>query len=105
MNNSNNQFGWLTDPNSQAPFNVQAFDNIVAKFYSGQNDRQAQQQAHDLLAQFQNNPRAYLHTTEIINKAQSMNSKMMALSVLQKTIQVQWNVLPQQQKTGMRVCN
>ena len=94
-----NNFRWLTDPTSNEAFDMRQFEQIVERFYSGQGDKRC----HDLLATFQTNPRAYMHVATIINQAQTMNAKMIALSVLQNTIRVQWEVLPNDQKAGMRV--
>eukprot|EP01084_Bolivina_argentea_P223787 378575_1 len=80
------------------PFNVELFDEIVKSFYSGNSNRQI----HDILARFEQSPNAWTKAPEIIQNSKSIESKMIALSILEKCIKTRWKILPLQQKKGIK---
>jgi len=80
------------------PLNVELFDQIVKSFYSGSSNRQI----HDILAQFEQNPQAWTKAPEIIQKSQSIEAKMIALSILEKCIKTRWKILPPTSKKGIK---
>eukprot|EP00484_Ammonia_sp_Unknown_P006817 CAMPEP_0197071980 /NCGR_PEP_ID=MMETSP1384-20130603/209866_1 /TAXON_ID=29189 /ORGANISM="Ammonia sp." /LENGTH=1045 /DNA_ID=CAMNT_0042510793 /DNA_START=117 /DNA_END=3251 /DNA_ORIENTATION=- len=80
------------------PLNVELFDQVVKEFYSGSSNRQI----HDLLAQFEQNPRAWTKAPDIIQKSNQIESKILALSILETCIKTRWNILPLQSKKGIK---
>jgi len=84
--------------NTNKPLNVELFDKVVASFYSGNSDRQI----HDILAQFEQSPTAWTKAPEIIAKSESLESKMIALAILEKCIKTRWQILPTQSKKGIK---
>merc|ERR1719361_1918232 len=80
------------------PLNVELFDQIVSSFYSGSSNRQI----HDILAQFEQSPNAWTKAPDIIQKSGSIESKMIALSILENCIKTRWNILPLQSKKGIK---
>eukprot|EP01084_Bolivina_argentea_P070953 129034_1 len=83
---------------SSIPFNVELFDQIVASFYSGSSNRQI----HDILAQFEQSPNAWMKAPDIIQKSSKIESKMIALSILENCIKTRWKILGEQSKKGIK---
>jgi len=80
------------------PLNVELFDQVVASFYSGNSSRQI----HDILAQFEQSPTAWTKAPDIIQKSAAIESKMIALAILEKCIKTRWQILPTQSKKGIK---
>ncbi|KAJ1966544.1 Karyopherin transporter, partial [Dispira parvispora] len=81
-------------------FDVSLFDRVVNTFYSGAGAEA--QQAQQMLAQFQEHPDSWTRADAILTNCQTLQSKYIALQVLEKTIQTRWKVLPADQRFGIR---
>lgn len=60
------------------------------------------QAAQKVLTQFQNHPQSFTVVDKILEKSNLMNTKYIALQILQKVIQYKWKILPEQQRTGIK---
>eukprot|EP00485_Elphidium_margaritaceum_P011615 CAMPEP_0202687500 /NCGR_PEP_ID=MMETSP1385-20130828/3167_1 /ASSEMBLY_ACC=CAM_ASM_000861 /TAXON_ID=933848 /ORGANISM="Elphidium margaritaceum" /LENGTH=1175 /DNA_ID=CAMNT_0049342305 /DNA_START=97 /DNA_END=3624 /DNA_ORIENTATION=+ len=80
------------------PLNVELFDQVVQEFYQHGSNKQV----HDILAQFERDPRAWTKAPDIIQKSSQIESKILALSVLEGCIKTRWNILPVQSKKGIK---
>ena len=54
------------------------------------------------MAAFESSPTAWTKAPEIIQKSSKLESKMIALSILEKCIKTRWNILPDPSKKGMK---
>jgi len=80
------------------PFDVNYFDTMVDSFFRGK----ATKEVHEALATFQQHPESWRRAPDILQRSQLVNSKMIALNILGKTIQCRWKVLPDTEKAGMK---
>ena len=78
------------------PLDIGLFDRAVVAFNSGQTALQ------EILVKFQNHPQAWTRVDAIVDKAQQTTSKIMAATILEKTVQFRWNVLPPNQRVGIK---
>ena len=60
------------------------------------------QQTQAVLVQFQQHPQAWTRVDTILEKSQNNNTKMIALKILEDAVKFRWNVLPKQQREGIR---
>lgn len=81
------------------PLDIPLLDQVVDTFYSGQGE--AQQNAGKVLAQFQSHNAAWTQADRILEYSTHIQSKFIALSLLEKLINTKWNSLPQEQKSGI----
>ncbi|KAJ0464334.1 putative importin-beta domain, armadillo-like helical [Helianthus annuus] len=58
--------------------------------------------ADHILWELQNNPDMWLQVVHILSNTQSLNTKFFALQVLEGVIKYRWNVLPVEQRDGMK---
>lgn len=79
---------------------VSAFEQVVNDFYNG--SRLARQQAQDILTRFQEHPDSWQRVDRVLQYGQRMESKFLALSVLNKLVNTRWRSLPEEQKMGIR---
>ncbi|KAJ1920524.1 Karyopherin transporter, partial [Tieghemiomyces parasiticus] len=81
-------------------FDVGLFDQVVNTFFTttGPESQRAQQ----VIAQFQEHPEAWSRVDAILDQSSSLQSKYIALQVLEKLIQTRWKVLPEDQRQGIR---
>ncbi|EAL19684.1 hypothetical protein CNBG3120 [Cryptococcus deneoformans B-3501A] len=75
-------------------------DQVVQAFYTGSGE--TQQTAQRVLTQFQENPDSWQRVPAILETSQNLNTKYIALQVLEKLVQVRWKALPADQQTGIR---
>ncbi|CAL9736999.1 exportin-1 [Monosporozyma servazzii] len=81
------------------PLDIPLLDQVVDTFYSGQGE--AQHNAGKVLAQFQSHNAAWMQADRILEYSTHLQSKFIALSLLEKLINTRWNSLPQEQKSGI----
>ena len=76
-------------------------DRVVGCLYSGQG--QEQKQAQQIISQFQQHPDSWTRVDIILaSAAVSMQTKFIALQVLERLIQAKWKILPREQCLGIR---
>ncbi|EEB06315.1 nuclear export receptor Crm1 [Schizosaccharomyces japonicus yFS275] len=79
---------------------VTVLDQVVQTFYMGTGAEQ--QQAQQVLTQFQDHPDAWMQADSIIEKSQFPQTKFIALQILDKLITTRWKMLPKEQRLGIR---
>jgi len=75
-------------------------DYVVNLMYASEGSQR--QVAHEVLTQVKNHPEAWRAVDTILATSQSNDSKFFALNVLENVISTRWNVLPEQQREGMK---
>ncbi|KAK1441519.1 hypothetical protein QVD17_07482 [Tagetes erecta] len=83
------------------PIDVSVLDATVAAFY-GTGSKQERNAADLILRELQNNPDMWLQVVHILSNTQNLNTKFFALQVLEGVIKYRWNVLPVEQRDGMK---
>ncbi|CAI9295561.1 unnamed protein product [Lactuca saligna] len=83
------------------PIDVALLDATVAAFY-GTGSKEERTAADHILRELQNNPDMWLQVVHILSNTQSMNTKFFSLQVLEGVIKYRWNVLPIEQRDGMK---
>ncbi|KAL5080681.1 hypothetical protein RYX36_009102, partial [Vicia faba] len=58
--------------------------------------------ADSILRDLQNNPNMWLQIMHILQNTQNLNTKFFALQVLENVIKYRWNVLPAEQRDGIK---
>ncbi|CCD23976.1 uncharacterized protein NDAI_0C03160 [Naumovozyma dairenensis CBS 421] len=86
--------------NNDGSINVNALDQIVDTFYKGTGPEQ--EEAQIILDTFQKEPYSWSFIDKIIQDSKNDQTKFISLSILDNTIQKQWNTLPIEQKLGIR---
>ncbi|CAL9731491.1 exportin-1 [Monosporozyma unispora] len=81
------------------PLDIPLLDQVVNTFYSGQGEQQ--QLAGEVLTQFQSHPKAWMQADRILEFSTHIQSKFIALSILEQLITTKWNSLPQEQRVGI----
>ncbi|ORZ36332.1 CRM1 C terminal-domain-containing protein [Catenaria anguillulae PL171] len=82
------------------PLDVALLDQVVTTFYSSHGVQQ--QQAQQLLTQFQDHPDSWTRADKILDESRVMQSKYLALTILERLIQTKWKVLPEDARTGIK---
>ena len=80
-----------------APFDVERLDQIVTHFYATY-DKQAESD----LIQLQQHPLAWMRVDTILEKSNNLATRMIALKILNDTVDTKWAILPAQQKEGIK---
>ncbi|CAH1430150.1 unnamed protein product [Lactuca virosa] len=83
------------------PIDVALLDATVAAFY-GTGSKEERTAADHILRELQNNPDMWLQVVHILSNTQSLNTKFFSLQVLEGVIKYRWNVLPVEQRDGMK---
>ncbi|KAI3517798.1 hypothetical protein L1887_17018 [Cichorium endivia] len=83
------------------PIDVALLDATVAAFY-GTGSKDERTAADHILRELQNNPDMWLQVVHILSNTQSLNTKFFSLQVLEGVIKYRWNVLPVEQRDGMK---
>ncbi|KAF1802126.1 nuclear export factor CRM1 [Mucor lusitanicus] len=83
------------------PFNVKEFDSVVQTFYEGKNSTE-RQKAQTTLTEFQSNASSWQLVDQILEQSSCLQSKFIALGVLEDFIKVRWNTIPMEQRFVMR---
>ncbi|WWC63496.1 uncharacterized protein I303_106099 [Kwoniella dejecticola CBS 10117] len=79
---------------------VGTLDQVVQAFYTSAGEQQ--QQAQKVLTQFQDHPDSWQRVPAILETSSSINTKYIALQILEKLVQTRWKALPSDQQTGIR---
>ncbi|KAJ1985367.1 Karyopherin transporter [Dimargaris verticillata] len=80
--------------------NISLLDRVVDAFFTGTGPNS--QQAQQILTQFQEHPDAWTRVDAILTNSASLQTKFIALQILEKLIQTRWKVLPVDQCQGIR---
>ncbi|KAK9075280.1 hypothetical protein SSX86_003603 [Deinandra increscens subsp. villosa] len=83
------------------PIDVGVLDATVAAFY-GTGSKEERTAADHILRELQNNPDMWLQVVHILSNTHNLNTKFFALQVLEGVIKYRWNVLPVEQRDGMK---
>ncbi|XP_010930169.1 protein EXPORTIN 1A isoform X1 [Elaeis guineensis] len=83
------------------PIDVALLDATVAAFY-GTGSKEERTAADQILRELQNNPDTWLQVVHILQNTQNLNTKFFALQVLEGVIKYRWNVLPVEQRDGIK---
>ncbi|ORY35659.1 CRM1 C terminal-domain-containing protein [Naematelia encephala] len=75
-------------------------DQVVQAFYTGAGEQQ--QTAQRVLTQFQENPESWQKVPAVLETSSNINTKYIALQILEKLIQTRWKALPADQQQGIR---
>lgn len=90
-----------TGPESLLNFNialdVALLDQVLTAFLVD-----GQMQLQQLVVGFQNHPQSWMRVSTILEKSTNPHTRMLALNVLENAIKVRWNVLPPQQREGIK---
>ncbi|KAK1443825.1 armadillo-like helical protein [Babesia gibsoni] len=92
----------LIDP--AHPFNegmVLVLDSVIEAMFDSSNSHN-REAAHKILEQFRTMPDTWKHVAMILSHSNNVNTKFFAIQVLQACIQSRWNVLPQEERMGIR---
>eukprot|EP00899_Mesostigma_viride_P028462 jgi/Mesvir1/8800/Mv02704-RA.1 len=83
------------------PFDVPLLDATVTSFYgAGSNEQRIA--AESVLRQLQEHPDAWTKVDGIIEKSTSVNTKYFALQILENLVKYRWNMLPMEQRDGIK---
>ncbi|BEI79661.1 hypothetical protein CcaverHIS002_0101900 [Cutaneotrichosporon cavernicola] len=85
---------------SSKDLDIGLLDQVVTTFYTGVGAQQ--QQAQQVLTQFQENPESWQRVPAILESSGNINTKFIALQILEKLIQTRWKTLPAEQQGGIR---
>ncbi|KAI8370218.1 armadillo-type protein [Blakeslea trispora] len=86
---------------NQATFNVAELDSVVQSFYEGTSPAE-RQKAQVVLTEFQNNADSWQLVDRILEQSSSLQTKFIALGILEEFIKVRWNTLPIEQRLMIR---
>ncbi|KAI9018661.1 armadillo-type protein [Phycomyces nitens] len=86
--------------NFNGQFDVGELDRTVDAFYNG--NTAMRQQAQEILTQFQNHPESWQLVDQILENSQSLYAKFIGLCILESFVVVRWNILPLDQRLGIR---
>jgi exportin-1 len=59
-------------------------------------------QAQKVLTQFQSHPNSWTKVKSILEQSQNLNSKYLALQVLEQVVQYKWKILPAPEREGVK---
>ncbi|WVQ95132.1 hypothetical protein IAU59_002226 [Kwoniella sp. CBS 9459] len=79
---------------------VNVLDQVVQVMYTSSGEQQ--QTAQRVLTQFQEHPDSWQRVPAILETSSNLNTKYIALQILEKLIQTRWKALPADQQTGIR---
>ncbi|CCE64309.1 hypothetical protein TPHA_0H01010 [Tetrapisispora phaffii CBS 4417] len=85
---------------SNKDFDIQLFDRVVEAFYKGHGKEQ--NDAQTILTKFQADNNSWQRTDQILQYSENIQSKFIALSILDNLIVSRWNMLPNDQKINIR---
>lgn len=85
--------------NFEIEFDITTFDNVISTFFQY---GAKQPLAKQILEQFQQHPKAWERVDQILEKSKLIESKFIALQILETLIKTMWKVLPPANKTGIK---
>ncbi|KAJ3257200.1 Karyopherin transporter [Boothiomyces macroporosus] len=80
--------------------NIATFDKVVATFFRTAGPEQLV--AKQLLEQFQEHPNSWERVDQILEHSSLIESRFIALQILEKLIKTMWKVLPPQNRQGIK---
>ncbi|ORE09740.1 ARM repeat-containing protein [Rhizopus microsporus var. microsporus] len=83
-----------------APFDVTELDRTVKAFYEGNDTRR--QAAQAVITDFQKDPNSWQIVDQILEQSSYLQTKFIALNILEDFIRVRWNTLPVDQRLVLR---
>jgi len=87
--------------NFNQPLDIQFLDSTVHTFYASKNaDERAA--AEKVLKEVQEHPDAWMRVDAILESSQVENTKFFALQILEAQIKFRWNILPAEQRDGIK---
>eukprot|EP00761_Pharyngomonas_kirbyi_P000242 gb/GECH01000242.1/.p1 GENE.gb/GECH01000242.1/~~gb/GECH01000242.1/.p1 ORF type:complete len:1056 (+),score=222.82 gb/GECH01000242.1/:1-3168(+) len=84
-----------------SPLNVETFDKVVYTFYNS-NDSEERSMADRILTEFQKHPDSWTRVDKILEQSNLMQSKFLALQILEQLVRYRWNILPSDQAEGIK---
>lgn len=87
--------------NFDVELNIALLDQVVKCLYESKITPQIQE-AQKVLTQFQNHPQAWTKVNTIYTQSTYNNTKYLALCILLETVKFKWNIIPPNQKEGMK---
>ncbi|CAO3680969.1 unnamed protein product [Rhizopus microsporus] len=82
------------------PFDVTELDRTVKAFYEGNDTRR--QAAQAVITDFQKDPNSWQIVDQILEQSSYLQTKFIALNILEDFIRVRWNTLPVDQRLVLR---
>ncbi|RKP13231.1 putative CRM1-nuclear export factor, exportin [Piptocephalis cylindrospora] len=82
------------------PLDVGLLDRVVSAFFTGHGAEQ--QRAQQVLTQFQEHPDAWKRADTILENSKVLQSRFIALQILEKLIQTRWKAMPSDTTTGIK---
>ncbi|EKD01296.1 Crm1-F1 [Trichosporon asahii var. asahii CBS 8904] len=79
---------------------INLLDQVVQAFYGGSGAEQ--QQAQQVLTQFQENPDSWQRVPAILESSNNLSTKYIGLQILEKLVRTKWKALPADQQQGIR---
>lgn len=81
---------------------LEAFNTVVHYMFA--NDPVMMGKAHTILNQFKSDANAWTCVDSILMNCPNPHGKFLALQILDEAINTRWQILPDNQKTGIRSC-
>ncbi|KAJ2659669.1 Karyopherin transporter [Coemansia sp. RSA 1200] len=81
-------------------FDVALFDRVVNALFTGKGDEQ--KMAQQVLTEFKEHELSWTKADDILTNANSLQSKFIALQILEALIQTKWKILPDNQRNGIK---
>ncbi|KAJ3215232.1 Karyopherin transporter [Clydaea vesicula] len=82
-------------------FDINLLDNVVKTFFNSTNVNE-RSEANKVLMHFQQNPDSWKRVDSILDQSNFMQTKFIALQILESLIKTMWKVLPIEQRQGIR---
>ncbi|KAJ2160132.1 Karyopherin transporter [Coemansia sp. RSA 552] len=79
---------------------VGVFDRVVDALFSGKGEEQ--QMAQQVLTQFTDHEMSWARADKILTESSSLQSKFIALQILEKLIQTKWKILDEEPRNGIK---
>ncbi|KAJ2779699.1 Karyopherin transporter, partial [Coemansia interrupta] len=81
-------------------FDTALFDRVVDALFGGKGDEQ--KMAQQVLTEFKEHELSWTRADSILTNSSSLQSKFIALQILDQLIQTKWKILPAEQRTGIK---
>ncbi|KAJ2722606.1 Karyopherin transporter [Coemansia sp. Benny D115] len=81
-------------------FDVALFDRVVETLFTGKGNDQ--KMAQQILTEFKEHELSWTRADNILTNSSAMQSKFIALQILENLIQTKWKILPTEQRTGIK---
>ncbi|KAJ2590135.1 Karyopherin transporter [Coemansia sp. RSA 1722] len=81
-------------------FDIALFDRVVEALFTGKGDEQ--KMAQQILTEFKEHELSWTRADNILTNSSALQSKFIALQILEQLIQTKWKILPAEQRTGIK---